>query len=366
MSILKGIDVSMWQDGLNLANTGADFVICKATQGTSYVDPCCDNFYQQAKKLDLKRGVYHYASGGDPKAEADFFINNIRGYLNDAILVLDWESYQNPRFGEHASWCKVFLDRVYAKTGVRPLLYMSASVCNMANWSSIAKDYGLWVAGYPDTRDSWDIPDFIYDIPYWECIAIWQYTNSNGRLDRDVAYMSKDAWDLYAGKKQAVVEQPKKPVEAPQKPVEQPKEEKTQDKPTETEKPLDVVVEASNSQDIALDATEEKPAEIIRGISKEEYDKIIANSVKSIKLVNDTAKKFGFKIKMNSKLYDVLKLVAVVILPAISMIYLGLANIWGFGFGEQVDETIQLAILVINTILGLTIVKSSSDYKKDL
>ena len=71
--MLKGIDISHWQAGLDIASTGAEFTIIKATQGTTFVDPSCDRHYQLAKKLGLKLGVYHYASGGDPIAEADIY-----------------------------------------------------------------------------------------------------------------------------------------------------------------------------------------------------------------------------------------------------------------------------------------------------
>lgn len=197
--MLKGIDISNWQRGLDIASTGAEFVICKATQGTSYVDPSCDKHYQLAKRLGLKLGVYHYASGGDPIAEANWFLKNIQGYIHEAILILDWERLQNPRFGEHASWCKKFLNHVKDKTGVKPLIYMSASVLRMADWTPVSNgDYGLWVAGYPDARNSWDIPNFPFEIRPWSFYAIWQYTSSGGRLDRDVFPGDKTAWDKYA------------------------------------------------------------------------------------------------------------------------------------------------------------------------
>lgn len=194
---LKGIDISNWQS-INAVDEAPDFVIIKATQGVEYVSPTCDAQYQRAKKQGKLLGVYHYASGNDPIAEAKFFLKNIEGYIGEAILVLDWESNQNARFGEHASWCRKFVDYVHEKTGVWCLIYMSASVLKLADWSGIAKDCGLWLAGYPDNRDSWDIPDFIYSTAPWAACAIWQYTSSNGRLDRDVAYMTKTAWKKYA------------------------------------------------------------------------------------------------------------------------------------------------------------------------
>lgn len=214
--MLKGIDISKWQGNIDIAATGAEFVIAKATQGTGYVDPLCDRHYQLAKSLGKKLGVYHYASGGDPIAEADFFVNNIKGYLNEAILVLDWESNQNARFGEHASWCLPFLARVYQRTGIKGVIYMSASVIRAADWSSLVRnDYGLWVAGYPDNRNSWDIPNFPYSISPWSFYALWQYTSSAGTLDRDVFAGDRDAWDKYANVKVTVIEPTPTPTPEP-------------------------------------------------------------------------------------------------------------------------------------------------------
>ena len=48
MAYLNGIDVSNWQNGINLAAVPADFVICKATQGNSYVSPDCVRQVEQA------------------------------------------------------------------------------------------------------------------------------------------------------------------------------------------------------------------------------------------------------------------------------------------------------------------------------
>ena len=44
---MNGIDVSGWQKGIDLSKVPADFVIIKATQGTSYVNSDCDRAYQQ-------------------------------------------------------------------------------------------------------------------------------------------------------------------------------------------------------------------------------------------------------------------------------------------------------------------------------
>lgn len=69
-------------------------------------------------------------------------------------------------------------------------------------------------------------------------------------------------------------------------------------------------------------------------------------------------------IPMSNKTYDILKIVAIIVLPLIQTLYVGLAQIWGFGFGEQINATIQLIIGAINVILGAALVKSSADYHK--
>ena len=69
-------------------------------------------------------------------------------------------------------------------------------------------------------------------------------------------------------------------------------------------------------------------------------------------------------IPMSNRTYDILKIVAIIILPLIQTLYVGLSQIWGFGFGEQINATIQLIIGAINVILGAALVKSSADYHK--
>lgn len=75
-------------------------------------------------------------------------------------------------------------------------------------------------------------------------------------------------------------------------------------------------------------------------------------------------KKTTATIPMSNKTYDILKIIAIIVLPLIQTLYVGLAQIWGFGFGDQINATIQLIIGAINVILGAALVKSSADYHK--
>lgn len=206
---LNGIDVSKWQAGIEPKNIPGDFVIIKATEGVGYTDPQCDVIYQKAKKAGKLLGVYHFARPDGNKAidEASWFVSQVKGYINEAILILDLEV--NPIT---PSWAKAWLDKVYELTNVRPLIYMSASKFNSTgDWSAVNKNYGAWVAGYPTNNriDGYNPPANPYSIPDGWTYAMWQYT-SNGflsgyssRLDLDIFYGSKEAWKAYSGVKKA-------------------------------------------------------------------------------------------------------------------------------------------------------------------
>lgn len=204
--MLKGIDISHHQKGIDLGAIDTDFVIIKATEGNGYTDEMCDTFYQKAKSLGKKLGVYHFARpdlGNSPEAEADWFVKETLGYHKEAILVLDWESGDLT----NVSWAKAWLDRVYEKTGVKPIIYMSASVMSSADWSSVVNaDYGIWVANYGSNNGTAQESVFDrYPLKYWSFYALWQYTSVgrlngyNGNLDLNYFSGDSSAWDKYAG-----------------------------------------------------------------------------------------------------------------------------------------------------------------------
>lgn len=61
-----------------------------------------------------------------------------------------------------------------------------------------------------------------------------------------------------------------------------------------------------------------------------------------------------------NKVYDVLKYVAMIALPAFAGLYLTLAGIWGLPFGEQISGT----IMAIDTCLGILLGVSTIKYNK--
>lgn len=65
---------------------------------------------------------------------------------------------------------------------------------------------------------------------------------------------------------------------------------------------------------------------------------------------------------MNDKVYDVLKWIAQLLLPAIGTLYFALASIWGFPYGEEVVGTITAVDTFLGAILGI----SAATYNKSL
>lgn len=66
-------------------------------------------------------------------------------------------------------------------------------------------------------------------------------------------------------------------------------------------------------------------------------------------------------MKMNNKVYDILKWIALILLPALGTLYFALASIWGFPYAEQIVGTIT----AIDTFLGVLLGISTSSYKKE-
>ena len=66
-------------------------------------------------------------------------------------------------------------------------------------------------------------------------------------------------------------------------------------------------------------------------------------------------------MKLSNKVYDVLKWIALILLPAVSALYFGLSQIWGFPYGEEIVGTLS----IVDTFLGALLGISSSNYWKD-
>ena len=70
------------------------------------------------------------------------------------------------------------------------------------------------------------------------------------------------------------------------------------------------------------------------------------------------------EIYMSNKTYDILKWIALVVLPASATLYLALSKIWGLPYGEQVVGTITAFDTFLGALLGITSVNYSKKEDK--
>lgn len=67
-------------------------------------------------------------------------------------------------------------------------------------------------------------------------------------------------------------------------------------------------------------------------------------------------------MKMSNKMYDLIKWVAQIALPALGTLYFALAKIWGFPYPAEVVGTISAIDVFLGALLGI----STSQYQKSL
>lgn len=59
-------------------------------------------------------------------------------------------------------------------------------------------------------------------------------------------------------------------------------------------------------------------------------------------------------MKLSNKVYDVLKWVVIIVLPAIAALYSGLAGIWSWPYAEEVVSTISCITVFLGAVLGFS------------
>lgn len=66
-------------------------------------------------------------------------------------------------------------------------------------------------------------------------------------------------------------------------------------------------------------------------------------------------------MKLNNKVYDILKWVVMIALPALTTAYVGLSAVWGFPYATEVAKTSAVICTLLGALLGI----STAEYNKD-
>lgn len=227
-SVLKGIDISNHQVGLDSGQLDADFVIIKASEGVGWADPQLANHVAKARAANKLVGFYHFArplatAENTALAEAESFVKFIEPHMQDGdVLVLDWEAENQSNVG----WAKEWLDAIVAKTNAKPLIYMNLSTANAYDWSSVSAEYPLWLAQYPSSaKQGWGPTTKPGVAKNWD-VVMWQYTSTGnlsgyaGDLDLNEFYGSAETWKGFGVNLQSgpiVIDPPVDPISPAEK-----------------------------------------------------------------------------------------------------------------------------------------------------
>lgn len=65
-------------------------------------------------------------------------------------------------------------------------------------------------------------------------------------------------------------------------------------------------------------------------------------------------------MKLNDKMYDILKWVTMIVIPAIASAYVGLAAVWGWPYAEEIAKTSAVVCTLLGALLGI----STAEYNK--
>lgn len=198
---LDGIDISGWQDGIDISKVPCDFVIVKATQGNSYVSKSYNAQVDGATRAGKLLGVYHYIDGSGAAAEMKHFHTTIKPVIGRAIICLDWEAEQNKAWG-NVSYLEQCIKELKKLTDKAIFIYAGPYQNDV--WS-LASKYGCrtWKAHYANYnvmngyQKPWNEGAYHCDIRQYS--GNGRLPGFNGALDLNRAYLSASEWTELSG-----------------------------------------------------------------------------------------------------------------------------------------------------------------------
>lgn len=59
-------------------------------------------------------------------------------------------------------------------------------------------------------------------------------------------------------------------------------------------------------------------------------------------------------MKLPNNVYDALKWIAILFLPALASLYVGLAGVWGWPYADQISQTSNYVEIFFGVVLGIS------------
>ncbi|KAL2847743.1 glycoside hydrolase superfamily [Aspergillus pseudoustus] len=177
---VQGFDISNYQANVNYQgayDSGARFVMIKATEGTSFIDPVFNTHYTGATNAGLIRGGYHFAhpDSSSGSAQATYFLAHGGGWSADGITLPGMLDLEAGCYGLSASsmvsWIKDFGETYKADTERYPMIYTTTSW-----WTSCTGNNGDF-GEYPLVLARWaSSPGALPN--GWSTHSFWQNADS--------------------------------------------------------------------------------------------------------------------------------------------------------------------------------------------
>ena len=171
---VHGIDISHYQGEIDWnmlkqtrsARFPVRFIFMKSTEGGDYSDKTFQANFDSARAHGFIRGAYHfYNPKTDPVKQADFFIHTVRLEKGDLPPVLDIEK-KGKDTRKLQNDLKVWLRKVEAHYGVKPIIYASYKFKTKYLTDSVFNAYPYWIAHY-----------YVDSVRYEGDWKFWQHTD---------------------------------------------------------------------------------------------------------------------------------------------------------------------------------------------
>jgi len=167
---MKILDISNHnpvKDANAIKNAGYAGVICKATEGKTYVDPTFQSNVAKLSQNGMLFGTYHFArpDNNQPEDEATNYYRQIAAVNAKLPPILDIEVNCNLGKDSLTNWVLRFVAAMKKLAGKDCIIYTYTSYLNSKLDYSKLQNYNFWIADYGSKEPS---------IPH----ILWQYTNA--------------------------------------------------------------------------------------------------------------------------------------------------------------------------------------------
>lgn len=197
---IHGIDVSHHNDQINwnrLKNAQAsdvkiDFVYIKATEGATHVDKRFEYNWNEAERVGMRRGAYHFYNPRRHSSEqAENFIRQVKLKKGDLPPVLDLEITGGKPDDIIIKGVRNWLEIIEKHYRVKPVIYINEHFYKRYIAGHF-DDYPLWLAGYSRTH--------LNDLAAEYQVILWQHSEKGwvdgikGFVDFNVFLATDSQW----------------------------------------------------------------------------------------------------------------------------------------------------------------------------